>query len=165
MTFENALKIIKLSVKEDMMLSDKESELWIIFIYFPGNMHAVCTKKGSKYAAICNYMLEYAWICIYFIAILENNYSKFNNRISRKTKTIISYNIFVHLQYYQSTRECYTIHEYRVSCIVYRVFRVLQVSTRAFFKIHENTRKIVYRVSCISCIDYRILCTSIPGKM
>ncbi len=55
------------------------------FIFSEICMH-ICTKKGSKYAAICNYMLEYARICIYFKAILENNCTKFNNRISRKTK-------------------------------------------------------------------------------
>ena len=49
----------------------------------------LCTKKVSKYSAICNNMLEYACILIYFQAIFANNYAKFNNRISRKTKRII----------------------------------------------------------------------------
>ena len=65
-------------------------------------MH-VCTIKVSKYAAICNYMLEYARIFTYFKGIIANNYTELNNRISRKTKTIIRYIKLMHLQYHQST--------------------------------------------------------------
>ena len=100
---------------------------------FPEICMHVCTKKLSKYAAICNYFFNYASICIYFKAILENNYTKFNNPISRKTKTIIWYINFVHLQYYQSINHIIKkINLFKKLQIFFRKYHIFHIFIKIF---------------------------------